>query len=134
MLKGIDMVVYQAILWLVGDVSVGMVLDDSSYVKNQLEVKEYELECQAKGDRQWPLIYDTSDLKNTVCMDETLTPAIVFETYSEGDEDCCTMDPIRVNKRGCDYERKKITWLNYASDRRTHKELSLAMYTVSLIV
>ena len=39
MLKGLDMVVYQALRRILGDASVATVLDDSKYVEEQLQNK-----------------------------------------------------------------------------------------------
>ncbi|KAM0388730.1 hypothetical protein ACHAQC_009382 [Fusarium culmorum] len=63
MLKSIDMVVYQALERLVGDVYIGAVLDDSQYVESQLEMKQMELERRSS-----PYEYDDSDFEDTVCM------------------------------------------------------------------
>ncbi|CZS83442.1 unnamed protein product [Fusarium graminearum] len=133
MLKGIDMVVYQALVRFVCNVSVGAVLDDSRYVEGELESKQMELERLAElannpnARRSRRHYYDDSDLENTFCITEDLSDLCIDDWY-RGDDDSYVPNPLR-HLDG--YSREKVHWLNHAPDTTTHQELALSVYMVA---
>ncbi|KAF5234134.1 hypothetical protein FAUST_7785 [Fusarium austroamericanum] len=135
MLKGIDMVVYQALTRLGYPVRVGVVLDDSSYVKDQLETKERErqrLEEKAKNpkNRAWSYreYYDDSDFENTVCMSQKQRPVWTDDWYRDNSDDPYLPDPVR---QVGGFARAKVHWLNHAPDKDTPKDLAVAVCSVA---
>ncbi|GKU05049.1 hypothetical protein FLAG1_07809 [Fusarium langsethiae] len=138
MLKGLDMVVYQALRRILGDASVATVLDDSKYVEEQLQNKEWEREYQAGQKTQNPestkpvepfYTFDKSALENTVCMSEVPSSALLHGPY---DWDCGLLDPTTIEGHcysTSSYNREKVNWLNHPPDAYTSKELAVVFAT-----
>lgn len=114
MLKGIDMVVYQALKRLLGSACVTAVLDDSEY--NQA-THEWRMDCSddEEGD------YD--------CVSDSLQPVLTSEDYEEGE----TPDPGTIADFGSGptFPRRGVMWLNHGPNHRTATELAVAFITVS---
>ncbi|KAH7182606.1 uncharacterized protein B0J16DRAFT_321377 [Fusarium flagelliforme] len=146
-LKGIDMVVYQALKRILGDASIATVLDESEYVEQQLERRQWEKEYQEERKRNPPspthpfsresrfYDFDDSDFENTVCIATSLRPPISHGPY---DYDAGLLDPktIEVSEGGYwsshytyPYSREKINWLNHRPGSHTSKELAVAFAT-----
>ena len=82
------MVVYQALKRILGDASIATVPDESEYVEEQLERKQWEKEHQEERKRNPPSLthpfssegrfynFDDSDFENTVCIATSLRPPI----------------------------------------------------------
>lgn len=137
MLKGIDMVVYQALKRIVGDAGVATVLDDSKYVEEQLQSKEWEREYQLKqkashldsanGNEPF-YTFDKSDLENTVCMTTSPLSAIAYGSY---DWDLGLLDASTISGYTEPFNREKVLWLNHRPNAQTSKELGVVFATVS---
>ncbi|RGP75161.1 hypothetical protein FLONG3_5845 [Fusarium longipes] len=144
MLKGLDMVVYQALKRLLGDAGVGTVLDDHEYVEEQLEIKEMEREHQEEHKARHPhstepmkpfYTFDDSDLENTVCVSASplaTIPHVPYDMY-RGILDPATIDlPYgRYGYQRCTspYSREEVTWLNHQPGAHTSKELAVTFVT-----
>ena len=115
MLKGIDMVVYQALKRILGDASITAVLDDSKYVRSQSN-EDYS--------------------ENIVCVARTARSPILDPIYNWMDKSSPRPEKIRILEGGHRkymYKRKRVTWLNHPPDSESSKELSVAYRTVSLL-
>jgi hypothetical protein len=148
MLKGLDMVVYQALKRILGDAGVATVLDDYKYVDQQLRSKEWERQYQEREKAKNPhstepiepfYTFDKSDLENTVCIAATPLATISYGCY---DWDCGLLDPSTIelpnvyygyNRVTSPYSREKVNWLNHRPDAYTSKELAVVFATVSLL-
>lgn len=134
-LKGIDMLVYQALMRLVGNARVSAVLDDSEY---QDRIR----------DGGWD--YDDSDGsqsdKGVVAhcttrppLTDWTGPPVTWADYEEGEP----LDPESIDhsvrahdrapwKRELLYPRREVTWLNFAPTSQTPQELAVTFLTVCL--
>ncbi|KAL2675624.1 hypothetical protein Neosp_011814 [[Neocosmospora] mangrovei] len=112
MLKGIDMVVYQALKRLLGSACVTAVLDDSEY--NQA-THEWRMDCSDDEEGE----YD--------CTSDSLQPVLMSEDYEEGE----TPDPGTIADFGSGpaFPRRGVTWLNHGPNHRTATELAVAFIT-----
>ncbi|UZP40620.1 hypothetical protein NXS19_008436 [Fusarium pseudograminearum] len=124
MLKGMDMVVYQALKQILGHVTVGTVVDDSEFVKKQFETEEEERES---GRAYYEL--DNSYLVDTVCITETPVSVMAGQPrHKEWDDyDPTAANPTNIahrHRRESEYRREKVNWLNHAPDEQTPKEVS----------
>ncbi|OBS20501.1 hypothetical protein FPOA_06869 [Fusarium poae] len=137
MLKGMDLLVYQALKRNLRGVRVGTVLDDSQYVESQRELKEMELErleeiannTQGRWGRKWPYDYDEEALdEDTVCMTKSLSPAWVEDWYRDDEDGYC---PDPVNNIDGGFSRAKVKWLNCAPEKRMCREFSVAVASVA---
>ncbi|KAM6537934.1 hypothetical protein FALCPG4_003830 [Fusarium falciforme] len=111
-LKGIDMVVYQALKRLLGSACVTAVLDDTEYNQNRQEqMMEYSDEEEGNYD----------------CVSASLQPVLTCEDYDEQE----TPDPGTMADfgRGPAFPRRGVTWLNHGPNARTASELAVAFIT-----
>ncbi|RSL63556.1 hypothetical protein CEP54_005155 [Fusarium duplospermum] len=111
-LKGIDMVVYQALKRLLGSARVTAVLDDTDYMQNRSEgMMDYSDDEEANYD----------------CVSSSLQPVLTCEDYDEEE----TPDPGTIADfgQGPAFPRRGVTWLNYAPNARTATELAVAFIT-----
>ncbi|RSM00093.1 hypothetical protein CEP52_009324 [Fusarium oligoseptatum] len=102
MLKGIDMVVYQALKRLLGSACVTAVLDDAEYLQNRAE-RGFSDDGEANYD----------------CVSASLRPVLTFQEYDENEEP----DPSTA------FPRRDVTWLNHAPNSRTATEFAVAFIT-----
>lgn len=119
MLKGIDMVVYQALKRVLGDARITAVLDDSEYVSHLL---------QREGNE--------SLYQNTACVAATPSAPTLVPSCDRTSERWLDPDFLVTCKGRLQfdymYDRERVTWLNHPPDEATSKELSIA-YVVSLL-
>ncbi|KAF4963652.1 hypothetical protein FSARC_8357 [Fusarium sarcochroum] len=145
MLKGLDMVVYQALKRMLSTVVVTVALDDSKYRQERRECRESEREDK-KGYLEYLRVNDPdlakthevpsddeSDSEGFACISSAPRPAIVFDEedyhYERG-----ILNPAIVRSPGGGlgnerYFRMKVTWLNYSPGSKASKELSVAFVT-----
>lgn len=113
MLKGIDMVVYQALKRLLGSARVTAVLDDEEYRENKEE---------------W-MHYSDDEEGNYNCVSASLQPILTCEGYNEDE----AVDPGSIEAnfgQGPAFPRRGVTWLNHTPNSRTASELAVAFITV----
>ncbi|RSL41587.1 hypothetical protein CEP53_012677 [Fusarium sp. AF-6] len=103
MLKGIDMVVYQALKRLLGSAYVTAVLDDMKYLRDRSE----------RG-------YSDDEEANYDCVSASLRPVL---TFPDGNQDEAAPDPSTA------FPRQGVTWLNHAPNSRTATEFAVAFRT-----
>lgn len=113
MLKGIDMVVYQALKRLLGSACVTAVLDDTEYNQNSEERRKYPDDEEG----------------NYNCVSASLQPVLTCEGYDE--EKMPDPGTIADFGRGPAFPRQDVTWLNHGPNSRTASELAVAFITVS---
>ncbi|KAL6414139.1 hypothetical protein AUP68_00655 [Ilyonectria robusta] len=120
-LKGLDMMVYQALHQLVGNARVVTVLDDEEY-QDQMRDRNYSPEDDASRG--------SSVTGSRELLSKSLGPVYLWDDFDieGGPEDPATIgsgyrdrDPI--------YSRRGVTWLNHIPLSRTHKELAVAFIT-----
>jgi hypothetical protein len=114
MLKGIDMVVYQALKRLLGSACVTAVLDDTEYNQSR---------------KEWMMDYSGDDEGDYDCVSDSLKPVLTCEDYDEQE----TPDPGTIADfgRGPAFPRRGVTWLNHRPNSRTASEFAVAFITVS---
>jgi len=133
-LKGLDMVVYQALKRLTGSVQVATVLDDDKYQswKRERGYRDYSDE-QSETDDEAGDIYTSDTL-----LGESLGSPTLWRDYEEEGQ----LDPESIVRyvrpsRGSEwqaeqiYSRQKVTWLNDSPGSEAFKELAVAFLTVS---
>ena len=119
-LKGLDMVVYQALKSLVDSVEVAAVLDDKKY--------QSSLEDWGSGARK---AGPSGELIGRLA-----TP-VLTDDYREYE----VLNPETLCRRVCDdddnrwrhesaYKRRQVTWLNHAPPANSEKELAAAFIAV----
>ncbi|CZR36058.1 uncharacterized protein FPRO_03682 [Fusarium proliferatum ET1] len=137
MLKGIDMVVYQALKRILGTAQVAALVDDEEFREDQQESipetiawkKEHWL--KDKPDQPEPQITEAEQdiLDNKRAIGLTLRPAVYF--WHDYDN---RLDPAEVNLQYGDWEkdrsrfypREDVTWLNGPPGEEVSKELAVA--------
>ena len=150
MLKGLDMVVYQALKRILGTASVTTVLDDQEYQELYWEHRSRVKRAEKFRGTKFPYrgYSDSSDdesiakkkkeAKHLSCVADKLKPAMLFRGHNFYD---VSQDPGVVRSPDPKseywagdgepfYHRQKITWLNYPPGSQVSKELSVAFVTV----
>ncbi|KAL6358972.1 hypothetical protein LRP88_09170 [Fusarium phalaenopsidis] len=112
MLKGIDMVVYQALKRLLGSACVTAVLDDTEYNQNR---------------RERMMDYSDDEEGNYDCVSASLQPVLTCEDYNE--EEAPDPGTIADFGSGPAFPRRGVTWLNHGPNSRTASELAVAFIT-----
>ncbi|KAF4341782.1 hypothetical protein FBEOM_4293 [Fusarium beomiforme] len=136
MLKGIDMVVYQALKRILGAAEVAALIDDEEYRYNQheriLERLEWDNERWVEGnsDSLEPLVTQAQQdiLDDKPAIGEA-TPAIIFAyNYNEPLDPAIIGTPQGYSFRnhGAFYPRQDVTWLNKPPGEQVSKELAVA--------
>ncbi|UPK97681.1 hypothetical protein LCI18_008616 [Fusarium solani-melongenae] len=112
MLKGIDMVVYQALKRLLGSACVTAVLDDTEYNENRQERM---------------MEYSDDEEDNYNCVSTSLQPVLTCEDYDDQEPP----DPGAITDFGPGpaFPRRAVTWLNHEPNSRTASELTVAFIT-----
>lgn len=113
MLKGIDMVVYQALKHILGSACVTAVLEDEEY-NERMRDQGYS---------------DDSDEEDNACVSASLNPVLISLEYEE--EGIPDPGTIEGEYRGAAFPRRAVTWLNHRPHRGTDKEFAIAFITVS---
>ncbi|KAF5025641.1 hypothetical protein F66182_2247 [Fusarium sp. NRRL 66182] len=139
MLKGLDMVVYQALKRILGAAHVTACLDAQRYEAQRRERKQEEREYQAYLRKKRPQAararkqasLDDSDSEDVAYISSPMNPAVLFEDF---DYERGTLDPglVTMRDRHSDkpfYHRTKVAWLNYPPDKQASKELAVAFIT-----
>ncbi|KAF5661724.1 hypothetical protein FCIRC_11750 [Fusarium circinatum] len=141
MLKGIDMVVYQALKRILGTAEVAALVDDEKYRHQQQrripETFESDKKCWLKytPDEPEPQITEVQQdiLDNKLAIGLAPRPAVVF--WHEWNTN---LDPAGVRAqygpgwetdRSRFYPRQDVTWLNGPPGREVSKELAVALIT-----
>ncbi|KAM0441304.1 hypothetical protein ACHAPT_000613 [Fusarium lateritium] len=109
-LKGIDMVVYQALKRLLGSARVTAVLDDDDYKESTSE---------------WRMDSEDEDWRNSDCISDTLVPTFTCDDWCEDEPP----DPGAIEahwQRGPTFPRRGVTWLDHQPNSQTAKELAVA--------
>ncbi|EWY95012.1 hypothetical protein FOYG_04147 [Fusarium oxysporum NRRL 32931] len=140
MLKGIDMVVYQALKRILGTVEVAALVDDEEYRHYEKEsipeMIEWKKDHRLKYNPHLPepkITQAEQDvLDDKLAIGTAPKPALVFRhSYEE------RLDPAEVGlqhkysrkTRGKFYPRRDVTWLNGPPDSEVSKELAVAFIT-----
>lgn len=142
MLKGIDMVVYQALKRILGTAQVAALVDDEEFREDQQEsipetiAWKKERWLKDKPDQPEPQITEAEQdiLDNKRAIGLTLRPAVYF--WHDYDN---RLDPAEVNLQYGDWEkdrsrfypREDVTWLNGPPGEEVSKELAVAFIAVS---
>ncbi|KAM0549411.1 hypothetical protein ACHAPJ_009397 [Fusarium lateritium] len=149
MLKGLDMVVYQALKRILGTARVTTVLDDKEYQELYWEHRSRVKRAEKFRGTKFPYrgYSDSSDdesiakkkkeAKHLSCVADKLKPAMLFRGHNFYD---VSLDPGVVRSPDPKseywagdgepfYHRQKITWLNYPPGSQVSKELSVAFVT-----
>ncbi|KAI1029018.1 hypothetical protein LB505_009256 [Fusarium chuoi] len=139
MLKGIDMVVYQALKRILGTAEVAALVDDEEYRQDQQESIPERIEWKKrhwlkyKPDQPEPQITEAEQdiLDNKLAVGSAPKPAVVFRHNYED-----RLDPAAVGSQSRDlfslethgqwYPRRDITWLNGSAGEEVSKELAVA--------
>ncbi|KAF5238711.1 hypothetical protein FANTH_10209 [Fusarium anthophilum] len=138
MLKGIDMVVYQALKRILGTAEVAALVDDEEYRHDEqesiLEKIEFNKEHRLKynPDQPEPQITEAQQdiLDNKLAIGPAPRPAVYF--WHDYDN---RLDPAEVNAQYGDgwetdrssfYPRQDVTWLNGPPGEEVSKELAVA--------
>ncbi|KAJ4308455.1 hypothetical protein N0V84_012090 [Fusarium piperis] len=109
MLKGIDMVVYQALKRLLGSARVTAVLDDEGFKENNTE---------------WVKWADEEERDHN-CVGTSLWPVLTCDEYEEDR----AVDPGTIEgdfSRKPAFPRQDVTWLNHAPNSQTASEFAVA--------
>ncbi|KAF5572387.1 hypothetical protein FPANT_13125 [Fusarium pseudoanthophilum] len=137
-LKGIDMVVYQALKRILGTAEVAALVDDEEYRHDEQESIPERIEWKKenwqryKPDQPEPQITEAEQdiLDNKLAIGRPLRPAVYF--WHDYDN---RLDPAEVNAQyGPDwqtdrrkfYPREDVTWLNGPPGEDVSKELAVA--------
>lgn len=142
MLKGIDMVVYQALKRILGTAEVAALVDDEKYrhceQESIPEMIEWKKDHRLKYNPHLPepkITQAEQDvLDDKLAIGTAPKPALVFRHSYEK-----RLDPAEVGlqheysrkTRGKFYPRRDVTWLNGPPDSEVSKELAVAFVTVS---
>ncbi|EWG41439.1 hypothetical protein FVEG_03561 [Fusarium verticillioides 7600] len=141
MLKGIDMVVYQALKRILGTAEVAALVDDEEYRHDEQESITERIEWKKENwlkyqpDQPEPQITEAEQdiLDNKLAIGRPLRPAVYF--WHDYDN---RLDPAEVNAQyGPDwqtdrrsfYSREDVTWLNGPPGKEASKELAVAFIT-----
>lgn len=116
-LKGLDMLVYQALKNLAKSVRVVAMLDDKEY---QEKMRMYADEHDSQDDAQTGKVGGGKAL-----LGKTPHSPFLWEDY----EDNSMGGPVAYGH----YKRRKVTWLNCPSSPRPSAEFAVALLTVSFI-
>lgn len=142
MLKGIDMVVYQALKRILGTAEVAALVDDEKYrhceQESIPEMIEWKKDHRLKYNPHLPepkITQAEQDvLDDKLAIGTAPKPALIFRhSYEE------RLDPAEVglqheySRKTCGkfYPRRDVTWLNGPPDSEVSKELAVAFITVS---
>jgi hypothetical protein len=131
-LKGLDMVVYQALKRLAGFAQVATVLDDHSY---QDWMNGYSYNKKSKSNDGVGNVHESDTLLGKV-----LHTPILWQDFNDEEQ----LDPESVTHHvrcDCDtkqceeqvYSRQKVMWLNYSPGSKSFRELAVAFITVSFV-
>ncbi|KAH7166480.1 hypothetical protein EDB81DRAFT_285274 [Dactylonectria macrodidyma] len=127
MLKGLDMMVYQALRQLTGAAKITTVLDEQDYKDN---ISEGQYTYQVKASLDIESDDDEGLHESHALIAKSLRPVVLSDDHDYESE---TLNPaeIPVSHRNSDpmYPRRVVTWLNYAPNSRTYKELAVAFIT-----
>ncbi|KAF5547454.1 hypothetical protein FMEXI_5150 [Fusarium mexicanum] len=138
MLKGIDMVVYQALKRILGTAEIAALVDDERFREYEQEAIPERLEWQQERRDFNPNLPEAKltqaeqdILDNKLAISSALKPAVVFRHNYED-----KLDPAKVGAQSQDrysiethgqwYPRRDVTWLNGPPGAEVSKELAVA--------
>ncbi|KAF4439201.1 hypothetical protein FACUT_4278 [Fusarium acutatum] len=138
MLKGIDMVVYQALKRILGTAEVAALVDDEGYREDEQDCIPERIEWRNEQRKYHPDLPEAKItqaeqdiMDNKLAIGSAPKPAVVFRHNYED-----RLDPAAVGSQSRDrfslethgqwYPRRDITWLNGPPGEEVSKELAVA--------